>query len=643
MPISGLHAFGPGVHQVVLTREQFAVHVAQLRETFTSPVPGLDARLLQPPAGSPWSDTNVPALADRYLPTAGGLLVPAATAPGSLHSTMKTYMTASEILGGPMPKHVIERLLQQVSVADALAIVGGLIKRVRERDADTTTKQLRMVAEFCRGDTRKLAEALARDHSVFLAPQLLLAVAKLAVLVEPADRETTAADPVATIIQVELGLGDYLGTLEEDETRQWGELPESLALELVANQHFNRTEDIKAMMGRYEALWNVLPARRDPALANLHHDLFMEHTGATLDDCAYVGFGLLATAMAQATRLGPASIDRWTATPGQRAALDLFIADVDDVRALLLEELGEFGLDWSANTFRRFPFVRHPDGSVTLVDIDHLVARLSGAAAHFEVLAAIEAVPTSARERKRRYGDFKRFRGLVAEDLVGESLVAMAPPAIGGARFLWTEEDMNGMWPDEPGCDFVVDFGTAWVCVEVVSHALTVPTATAKSVERLDADIDMIAVGKAAQLEATIQRLVADESAFTGQGPVPGKPIHPVVVATNGFPVNPITTSVIRERLASSGLLTHPRVGPLEIIDQGDLENIEHEQVTGSFSLADLLGRKAHAGMRDLAMDQFMHTELHLGLNRPPRLDLLGSQFMDRMLKRAKEQMGEAA
>jgi hypothetical protein len=280
---------------------------------------------------------------------------------------------------------------------------------------------------------------------------------------------------------------------------------------------------------------------------------------------------------------------------------------------------------------------------VTLVDIEHLVARLAGAAAHFEVLDAIGADSTSTRERKRRFGDFKRLRGLVAEDLVGESLAVMAPHAVGTAKHIWTEADLNELWPDEPGCDFVLDFGTAWVCVEVVSHALTVPTATANSAKKLDDDIEMIALGKATQLDSTVRRLLDEESALTGRPAVPGKVIHPVIVATSGFPVNAITTSVIRERIARTKTLQHPRIGLLEIIDQGDLENIEYQQVTGSHSFADILSKKSRAGMRDLAMDQFMHTELHLELKRPPRLDDLGSRFMDRMMARAKQQLEAAA
>lgn len=634
---------GTASGEVVMTREQFADHVAQLRAQFTSPVPRLDNHLLRPGTGSPWPDTNVPPLEDRYVSTSTGLLLPAETAPGSIHSVMKTYMTASEILGGPLSRELIGRLLGQVSVADTLGICGGLLKRLRERDGDTRAKHLALVAEFCVGDTRRTAEALVRDHSIFLAPQLLLAVAKLAIVLESPDRETTAPNPVVNIIQVELGLGDYLGALPDDEAHQWGDLPKTLALELVANQHFNRTEDVKAMLGRYEAQWNLLPMKRDPQLAAEHERLFEAHTGATLEDCAYVGFGLLATAMSGSTRLGPAQVDQWTGTPGQQAALGLYVADAAVVRELLLEEIDAFGLDWCANTLRRYPFIRHDDGSITLVDIDHLVERLAGTAAYFEVLAAIEASPGSRRERKQRFGDFKRLRGLVAEDLVAESMAVLATPAVGGAKRLWTEADMAQMWPDESGCDFVLDFGSAWVAVEVVSHALTVPTSTANSSKKLDDDIQMIAIDKAQQLDATVRRILSDETAFTGLPPVAGKPIHPVIVATSGFPVNAITTSVIRERVQKTGALQHPRVGPLEVIDQGDLENIEYQQVTGANSFADLLAKKSTAGMRDLAMDQFMHTELHLELNRPPRLDAVGSRFTERMEKRGREQAGEAA
>lgn len=636
-------ATGPSVQPVTFTRSEFAAHMDDLRSRLAPPVPGIESSLLTPSSEQAWGDTSVPVLADRYVKTPTGLILPVGSAPGSLKSVMKTYMTASEILGGVMSPEMIGTLLSQVSVADTVAMCGGLVRRLRDRDAEMVPVQMALVDEYCQGRTKAIAQALVNDHSVFLAPQLLLAVAKLAIVLEDPDRETTAEDPLANIIRVELGLGDWMGALPDNEHSQWGDLPESLALELVANQHFNRSDDLKATLARYEARWNVLPAQRDAVLAAEHERLFEERTGATLEDCAFVGFGLLAGALRGTSRFHPNHLTQWTSTPGQAAALNLYVADEKEVRNLLLAEMEAFGLDWSANTFRRYPLIRHADGSATLVDPDHLIGRMAGSAAHFEIEAAIKESPKSVKERKRMYGDFKRFRGLVAEDLVRQSLREMTPGLPGGAQQLWTEDDLKAMWPNETACDFVLDLGEAWVCIEVVSHALTASVATATSTVKLDNDIKIVALEKAAQLDATIQRLISDESAFTGQPPVPGKRIYPVVVATSGFPVNALTTSVIRERVASAGLLRQPVTGPLEIVDQGDLEHIEYQQLCGNFTFADLLRLKTEAGMRNLAMDQFMYTEMHLELKRPPRSDALGSNFTERMLNRAKGQIQDAA
>lgn len=629
-----------------------AAELQRLRQQWAGPSPaGLcgSSELLLPDAGEVrWFASNIPVLAVEFVPTSSGLVIPAQSAPGSLlRSTMKTYMTSEQILGRPLLPEEIGELVCGISVQDLLSCVGWLMCRLRYNGVSDRETHLALAEQLLVGRSKTLATALINDHSMLLAPQVLLAVTKFGVLLGELDRPTSDQEAVlGDVVAAELGIADWLTAGIDDEDRQWGSYPEKLALEMVANQQFNRSFDDGAALGRHAALWDQLPKRRDPELAAVHEAAFLERTGATLADAFYVGSLLFTHSRAHGQAVfGPDHLQSLNLTPGQTAAVDLYVADVARVRSLLLDEVERVGpvnaLRWAAMTMRRFPLARHPSGVITLFDPEFLLQRTCGMAAHWELNHHFNKV--GGRRGRRLYGDFKRFRGLVAEDYVGESLNAQAPVVSGTARRLWTEGDLQAEWPDEQSCDFVIDFGTSWVCVEVVSHSLREKPSTASSVDQLDGDLTMMVEDKAAQLHATVERLRTDDSPLTGRPASVGKRLYPVIVATAGFPIGPVTTNVIWDRLAAAGLLQHPLVGPLEVLDLDDLEAIEAVQEAGGPSFADILASKSTGRMSAADMGQFMYFELHLPLKRPSRLESLMRGQFDRLLEQARRGTEEAA
>ena len=92
------------------------------------------------------------------------------------------------------------------------------------------------------------------------------------------------------------------------------------------------------------------------------------------------------------------------------------------------------------------------------------------------------------------------------------------------------------------------------------------------------------------------------------------------MLAAYGFPVNPATLAVVRERIARAGLLQESDVAPLEIIELDELEYVEALHDQGGPSLAELLGGKERADLRLAGLDHYMHLERHLPLQAPIRI-----------------------
>ncbi len=225
------------------------------------------------------------------------------------------------------------------------------------------------------------------------------------------------------------------------------------------------------------------------------------------------------------------------------------------------------------------------------------------------------------------------MRGLVAEDYVRQSLESMYPELPGGTKRLWTEAELRCVWRDHKLCDFVVDAADAWLCIEVVSHVLSGGASTASSVEALNKDIRMMVEEKAEQLDSTIRLLLSQGRKLTGQGSHAPRKAIPVVLATGGFPVNPITMTVIQERLVVKNLLQDRQVGQLEILDLDNIEAIETIMERGGASFAQILEEKATAGLRLASMDQYLAFERRLTLQRPSRLQRPLDEAQDGLLR----------
>ncbi len=85
-------------------------------------------------------------------------------------------------------------MVSEVPALDLLSAIGALMVFLRREGVTDRQAQLRLVDDFCVGDTKRIASALVRDRWLFLAPQPLLAVAKLALVAGDPSRVRPGAD-----------------------------------------------------------------------------------------------------------------------------------------------------------------------------------------------------------------------------------------------------------------------------------------------------------------------------------------------------------------------------------------------------------------------------------------------------------------
>jgi hypothetical protein len=335
-----------------------------------------------------------------------------------------------------------------------------------------------------------------------------------------------------------------------------------------------------------------------------------------------VGLALY-TGTAENPSVAPGYFDHMNAPKESRlAALAVLAADAATIRAEAREEFervpGKSGFDWGYNTFRKYPALRHADGRVFTIHPEYVLERCTFDAFELKVRMELRRrQATGDRDASRLEGAAGALFGRAHEAYASDSLHAQVPELPGGAKRLWTEAELQAVWPERPHCDFVVDCGTAVLAFEVVSKHLIEQSYAAGAIDALEHDLAAIVDKKARQLDSTIN-CVTERG--TDLGIFQSAPVVPLIVSTAGFPWNPLIARVAHERVAGAGLLTHARVLPLRVMTIRNLEEAEALVQHGGPSLSHVL-TEAHAhGDDGFAVDQLVHARGHR-LRRPARLD----------------------
>jgi hypothetical protein len=472
-----------------------------------------------------WPGTTVPHLG--VIPaaqTASGLIVPASAVTGPAPiDAMATYLTSTEVLGRPLTDGELVQWLKAATDEHFIMEAAIWLARLEHHGSLDVDFQLEAAGNMFAEPARTKVQNLIRNGARLLAPQVLLGVMKAALLVSPAGVPARADNKGPNpFVFAMLGVADRLGVQANDNGGSWGSYPADLSLEVARNQSFNVDHNFGSLLARYQRLWHDLPRQLagEPDAVDVE-EVFEQITGVTLDDLLLVGAP--ATGAAERSQVRFERSYFYDNIPLPKAKLDavfrLLATDKATMQTLVRQESQTSGFDWSYTAFRQFPMLHADNGDLILLSPVFLQERLTGGAAYW-------TLHDHFLSRGGAVDRFRSFHGRVVEHYARESVERMVPEVPGGARRVWCEEDMQRAWSPKRAkvsvCDIAIDYGWAWVCIEVVSGRLTQKSLAGGTAADFDQDVAKLIEKKVKQLDATIQHLDRDEEKLTGRPRTPG-------------------------------------------------------------------------------------------------------------------------
>lgn len=384
-------------------------------------------------------------------------------------------------------------------------------------------------------------------------------------------------------------------------------LPESLAMEIVANNIFNEVDNFGTLLARTWLLWReygprVEPGKaRKPALAML-----AEATQIDFEDLLAIAYGYHAKAMAYRPDRG-VLIDAYDLGGIEREAIDRFLDRFAITLDELAAELAKYPKPWQLLPIQDRPLLRVGD-QVIVLDTKYLLERVT------------RGLYWLVHDHERdTHGDVARTRwtqvfGEMVELRAEDQMRRLAPPLIGQGETFFTEEMLRAAFTKkgsaDKNVDIGIDFGDEVVLAEVVSGHVSVPTRTLGDAAAFNKDAERLAMKKIRQLQVSAANLLTDPQPPKSPLPQPAKRIRPIVIQGGGFPVNIVTRRYIEDQTRSAKLLTDARIEPLAIIDMEELDACEMLHAARGMSLPEILRGWSASRYRNASLRTYIALDL---------------------------------
>lgn len=421
-----------------------------------------------------------------------------------------------------------------------------------------------------------------------------------------------------------LAVGELLGAdyATASESEADGEV---LQREMVSNQIFHAPRSLQSMLARWYRTWFQLPADDPTVPDDFLVDLYREATSADLLDVA-----IMTLAMWQSARNGQVHIQDASLTnvgipaDAVTVTLDAIAGNYSQV----MEHLrGNPPGPWNTDVLRQYPALHYDEGMTLIVDPQLLVERVFSWLPYWDVNAHLKG------DNKRR-GQFSDRLRHYYEVYATEAITAMA-----GTGRVYDERSLQAAYAAQGVkiADCAIAYPGGWVVLDVSTRSTTRETAHGRTPGALEREIDTLVVTKARQLQSTIDQIRANEPRLTSMAHLSGPRVfQPIVLVTEGFPINPVTAEKIRIALRENDLLTAPDILPLQILDLQDIEIVEGIQEAGGPDLLALLHEKARSKLADTAVRDYVLAVRRPLARDPVRVRELVDELMGRILERAK-------
>lgn len=187
------------------------------------------------------------------------------------------------------------------------------------------------------------------------------------------------------------------------------------------------------------------------------------------------------------------------------------------------------------------------------------------------------------------------------------------------AQRVYLDKHLKKAYRGSSVADVAVDYGDAWVVVEVTTTPPQRHTVNASSITGLERDVEMI-IAEAGQVSETINHLRSHPARLTGRPGMRVKEFFPVIVLAEGFPINFIVMGIVRDELSRRGILQEPGIALVELMTLGDLDVIEAMAEHRGSTLPDLLRAKATSAFWSDSIKNFVLSQPPYDLKRCARV-----------------------
>ncbi|MFF3373519.1 hypothetical protein ACFYXF_11285 [Streptomyces sp. NPDC002680] len=609
------------------TGDRLAREIETLREMLVDAEPASlrNGYLADSSAGNPvLQGSTATALVPRWNEHPSGLWIPASSQETAPIDLTAFFLTPDEIFGFQLSTDYTENELRRLPLEGVLRFCAMVLNALAAPNASVAAVDRGFVDLVFNEPARSRVLNLLRDESRrLLVPQAFMLLARRAMEISPdtLPEGTTEGDVVGALF----GLTQTMGRFPDPSTNVISDQPGTLGRELIANQHFNHSWSVAGILARYARRWLQLPAEHqgEPGIVDLRQ-AYRDSTGIQFEALAAVaGYLWMVT-----------TTGRFVIAPGELTNLDIPAEQVEAVLALISTDLpgmrnavrnGRPGqrTEWSFDPFQQWPVLRLPENGLLILDPRHLLHRAFGWLPIWDIKFPPPQHSRPVGHRKLAARAESTLRHL-SEVYVSEVLHRITGDE-STTRRVYDDAELKAAYTAEGQrvADAVIDYPGTWIVIEVTTTQLRREAATAVPDESQIEDIDKL-IDELDQINATITALRRDESALTGSPATADRRYLPLLVLPEGFPVNPITLTVIRERARARGLLQVPDTDPVEIVDFEELEMIEGIQEESGPTMLDILRGKQSGSLRNSAVRDHIFHVMRLRPSRPARqADLL--------------------
>jgi hypothetical protein len=575
--------------------------------------------------------TSVPAVGiSEGVRRASGLVVPTTYRSIQPIDFVYSYITAKDYMPA-VPDQALEPMIAGLLRGHSLRHVITSLVVLNTLIGDSSESELaNSYLEQLKDEPRtRLAAALASDtpRRWLLARQVVLRAMRYALEILANDEgdepfQWQQAMILCHLTADAMALGEDEGTGEESDER-YGNYPSDISLEIARNELFNRSEDTLSQISRTAQLWSIEPDLAKYPLRLKPSDLLTDATGLSVIEWLALGFAVQAHRM-QNPPSGPMWMPESYLSKADSTLREQFLSQVSATADELVKGFGGLDTKWGFLPFEKYPLLKD-ENAYLLLDVQVFVERLTTSLYWF-------VFDHESRLGAKELNAWAQAFGAMFEKYVLTIVERLAPPMLDGSSAFYTEDQLRD-FARSKHCDCAIDFGADMVFVEVVGGRMSVKARIEGDPDALRVKTEQLVYKKAAQLDSIISDALHDESELTGC-PAPARRRYlPVIVNIGTYPVNPITVSVIEDRIREEGWFSDPRVSKLAIIDVSELELIEGLAESHHMTMPEIVRRWQDSDLHRIGLRDFL-------------IDQLGSkgtqQFRSRALMAAWDEVSDA-